>query len=88
MHKTMEGAMKYVLIVAAAIALATPASAHRLSAHDYRSGPHWCAWSAAVACTKWRANGGRYGATVCPPGNMSVSCRRQRREDAQRGGRM
>jgi hypothetical protein len=46
------------------------------------SGVHWCTWSAATVCAKWRQNGGRYDGSVCPPGNMSTSCQRQRREEA------
>jgi hypothetical protein len=37
--------------------------------------PHWCTWSAAKVCTRWRARGGKF---ICPPGNMSMSCRLQR----------
>jgi hypothetical protein len=37
--------------------------------------PHWCTWSAAKVCTTWRARGGKF---ICPPGNMSMSCRLQR----------
>jgi hypothetical protein len=37
--------------------------------------PHWCTWSAAKVCTAWRARGGKF---ICPPGNMSMSCRLQR----------
>jgi hypothetical protein len=53
-----------------------PAPAHRMSSHDYRVA-HWCQWSAATVCTRWRARGGKF---ICPPGNMSMSCRLQRRE--------
>jgi hypothetical protein len=37
--------------------------------------PHWCTWSAAKVCNAWRARGGKF---ICPPGNMSMSCRLQR----------
>jgi uncharacterized membrane protein YhaH (DUF805 family) len=37
--------------------------------------PHWCTWSAAKVCGAWRARGGKF---ICPPGNMSMSCRLQR----------
>jgi hypothetical protein len=57
------------------IALVNTASAHRLTGHDYRSTAHWCTWSAAKVCTAWRARGGTF---ICPPGNMSMSCRLQR----------
>jgi hypothetical protein len=49
-----------------------------------RSGTHWCQWSAATVCGRWRANGGRYPADVCPPGNNSTSCRLQRQQEARR----
>jgi hypothetical protein len=46
--------------------------------HGYVSPrPHWCTWSAAKVCTAWRARGGKF---ICPPGNMSMSCRLQRGE--------
>jgi hypothetical protein len=41
------------------------------------SGVHWCTWSAATVCAAWRARGGKF---ICPPGNMSMSCRLQRRD--------
>jgi hypothetical protein len=62
-------------IVAGALMALQPAQAHRMTAHDYR-GAHWCTWSAAKVCTAWRARGGKY---ICPPGDMSMSCKRQRR---------
>jgi hypothetical protein len=39
--------------------------------------PHWCTWSAAKVCAAWRTRGGKF---ICPPGNMSMSCRLQRGE--------
>jgi len=44
------------------------------------TGVHWCTWSAATVCSKWRARGGKY---ICPPGDMSASCQLQRRTEAQ-----
>jgi opacity protein-like surface antigen len=38
------------------------------------SGQHWCSWSAAKVCTAWRGRGGKF---ICPPGNMSMSCKLQ-----------
>jgi hypothetical protein len=51
-----------------------PAQAHRMTAQDYRAA-HWCTWSAATVCTKWRARGGKFN---CSPDNMSNSCKLQR----------
>jgi hypothetical protein len=45
------------------------------------SGTHWCSWSAASVCAKWRARGGRFN---CAPGNMSQSCQLQRRMETRR----
>jgi hypothetical protein len=75
--------MKLTIAIVAAVALAASiAQAHRMTSHDYRQG-HWCQWSAAVVCSKWRANGGRYPASICPPGSMSSSCRAQRAREAR-----
>jgi hypothetical protein len=46
------------------------------------SGAHWCTWSAAKVCTAWRARGGKY---ICPPGNMSMSCKLQRAAEKRAG---
>ena len=71
-----------LLIVCAAILMAfailRPAQAHRMTGHDYRSTQHWCNWSAASACTRWRARGGKF---ICPPGVQSVGCQDQRRRE-------
>jgi hypothetical protein len=63
------------------IVLTIAASAHRMGGHDYRSTPHWCTWSAATACTRWKARGGKF---VCPPGVNSVGCQDQRRRERLR----
>jgi hypothetical protein len=76
--------MKVPLALSALLVLCAPAQAHRMSGHDYRAGPHWCTWSAASVCAKWRANSGRYAHCDREPGNMSVACKRQRREDGRR----
>jgi hypothetical protein len=47
-----------ILFLLIAFLLVNAASAHRLTGHDYRSTPHWCTWSAASVCAKWRARGG------------------------------
>jgi hypothetical protein len=72
--------MKAILIAAGVLVLCTPAQAHRLTGHDYRSTPHWCTWSAATACTRWKARGGKF---ICPPGSMSVGCQDQRRRERE-----
>jgi hypothetical protein len=64
-----------------AFAILRPAQAHRMTGHDYRSAPHWCNWSAASACTRWRARGGKF---ICPPGVESVGCQDQRRRERTR----
>jgi hypothetical protein len=69
---------KLLMLPCIALCLAVqPASAHRITgAEQLRTGAHWCNWSAATVCTKWRARGGKFN---CTPGNNSVSCRIQRR---------
>jgi hypothetical protein len=76
--------MKCLLLCTATI-LALTASANAQSVvplsdrgrfHGYVGAkPHWCTWSAAKVCTAWRVRGGKF---ICPPGNMSMSCRLQR----------
>jgi hypothetical protein len=73
--------MKAILIAAVVLVLCTPVQAHRLTGHDYRSTAHWCTWSAATACTRWKARGGKF---ICPPGSMSVGCQDQRRRERER----
>jgi hypothetical protein len=51
------------------------AQAHRMTSHDYKQS-HWCNWSAASVCAKWRARGGQF---ICAAGDQSVSCKVQRR---------
>jgi hypothetical protein len=73
------------LLICTATILALTASANAQSVvplsdrgrfHGYVGAkPHWCTWSAAKVCTAWRARGGKF---ICPPGNMSMSCRLQR----------
>jgi hypothetical protein len=73
------------LLLCAATILALTASANAQSVvplrdrgrfHGYVGAkPHWCTWSAAKVCTAWRARGGKF---ICPPDNMSMSCRLQR----------
>jgi hypothetical protein len=48
------------------------------AAYYPRTGMHWCTWSAANVCSAWRAHGGKF---ICPPGNMSTSCRLQRAQE-------
>jgi hypothetical protein len=70
-----------LLLAMLAFVLVSAASAHRLAGHDYRSTPHWCTWSAATACTRWKARGGKF---ICPPGSMSVGCQDQKRRERER----
>jgi hypothetical protein len=73
--------MKLLIVCAAilmAFAILRPAQAHRMTTHDYRSTSHWCTWSAASACARWRARGGKF---ICPPGVQSAGCQDQRRRE-------
>jgi hypothetical protein len=60
-----------------ALTATTPASAHRLSFGEIqRSGSHWCNWSVASTCSRWRANGGKsYGLGCTGPHDMRSGCR-------------
>jgi hypothetical protein len=51
--------------------------AHRLSFGEIqRSGSHWCNWSVASTCSRWRANGGKsYGLGCTGPHDMRSGCR-------------
>ena len=79
----------FALAMVAGALMALPASAQysrnvgrdhgRWDYYGYRT-THWCTWSAATVCSKWRARGGKY---ICPPGDMSASCQLQRRTEAQ-----
>jgi hypothetical protein len=42
-----------------------------------QTGTHWCQWSVAKACTRWRERGGKF---ICPPGVNTASCKFQRGE--------
>ena len=82
--------MKYLLIAAAAIArAATSANAQswgrggaytgaapELNAYYRRgSGTHWCNWSVASTCSRWRANGNKsYGLGCTGPNDMRSGC--------------
>ena len=72
----MRNVMLALAILVGALGALQPAQAHRMTAQDYRAA-HWCSWSAAAVCSKWRARGGKF---ICPPGNMSMSCKLQRGE--------
>jgi hypothetical protein len=66
------------LMVAMLVALfVSTASAHRLTYGEIqRSGSHWCNWSVASTCSRWRANGGRsYGLGCTGPNDMRSGCR-------------
>jgi len=61
-----------------------PVSAHLIRMHEFAAtGQHWCQWSIAKTCTRWR-NGARMN---CPPGSNHSGCVIQRRLDAARGQR-
>jgi hypothetical protein len=85
MKKSLSIAGQIALMIVASIAVfllimaVRPAAAHRMTSHDYRVA-HWCTWSAASVCTKWKARGGKFN---CAPNDMSVSCRDQRRRGIQ-----
>ena len=74
----------FALAMVAGALMALPASAQysrnvgrdhgQWDYYGYRT-THWCTWSAATVCSKWRARGGKY---ICPPGDMSMSCKLQR----------
>jgi hypothetical protein len=55
----------------------TPADAHRLTYGEIqRGGSHWCNWSVAATCSRWRANGGKsYGLGCTGPNDMRSGCR-------------
>jgi len=69
----------FALAMVAGALMALPASAQysrnvgrdhgQWDYYGYRT-THWCTWSAATVCSKWRARGGKY---ICPPGDMSAS---------------
>jgi hypothetical protein len=69
-------AMLAVAVLLVAMAL-RPAHAHRLTYGEIqRSGGHWCNWSVASTCSRWRANGGRsYGLGCTGPNDMRSGCR-------------
>ena len=74
----------FALAIVAGALMALPASAQysrnvgrdhgQWDYYGYRT-THWCTGSAATVCSKWRARGGKY---ICPPGDMSMSCKLQR----------
>jgi hypothetical protein len=67
----------FTAIIMAYVAMTTSAPAHRLSFGEIqRSGSHWCNWSAASTCSRWRANGGKsYGLGCTGPNDMRSGCR-------------
>jgi hypothetical protein len=82
MKRSLGTASLIALLCAAVILIfmaLRPAHAHRMGGIQSarQTGVHWCTWSAATACTRWRNRGGKF---ICPPGVNSMSCRYQRRE--------
>jgi hypothetical protein len=58
-----------ILVYIAILALLTsirPAGAHRINALQQlrATGVHHCTWSAAKACTRWRARGGKFNCAL------------------------
>jgi hypothetical protein len=75
--------MRLVLAIAAfALMLSVqPASARSLTTGDiYRGGAHWCNWSIAKTCTRWRDHGRKsYGLGCTGPNDMRSGCVAQRK---------
>jgi hypothetical protein len=75
---------KYAILASLILACAASAAnaqsrnwSRQVGNESVKQGGHWCQWSAATVCTRWRARGGKF---ICPPGNNSMSCRLQRGE--------
>jgi hypothetical protein len=73
--------MKTLLAAIAIVLVASAANAHRITHGDiYRGGSHWCNWSIAKTCTRWRDNGGKsFGLGCTGPNDMRSGCRAQHR---------
>jgi hypothetical protein len=73
--------MKTLLATAAVLIVITTASAHRITtAEIHRSGKHWCNWSIAATCKRWRDNGNRsYGLGCTGPNDIRSGCVAQRK---------
>jgi hypothetical protein len=78
--------MRKLLLTGVAVLLAfmalRPADAHRITTREiYATGQHWCNWSIAKTCSRWRANGNKsYGLGCTGPNDMRSGC------IAERGG--
>jgi hypothetical protein len=73
---------KFLMLSCFALCLiAQPANAHRITTREiHASGRHWCAWSIASTCTRFRAAGNRsYGLGCTGPNDMRSGCVAQRR---------
>jgi hypothetical protein len=78
--------MKTFLIVSAALLVAAPAFSQSMNAGGRThgappsSGVHWCNWSIAKTCSRWRANGNKsYGLGCTGPNDMRSGCVAERR---------
>jgi hypothetical protein len=68
------------IIAALIIVVLTVAASATSNIGVYRSGVHWCNWSAATSCRWWRANKDRPGAfSFCGPNDMRSRCVAHRR---------
>jgi hypothetical protein len=57
-----------------------PASAHRMTMREHVATGHWCNWSIAKTCSRWRANGNKsYGLGCTGPDDMRSGCIAERR---------
>ena len=75
--------MKKLLLAGTTVLLmATSAYAHRISTQEaFAPGAkHWCNWSIAMTCARWRANGHKsYGLGCTGPNDMRSGCIAERR---------
>jgi len=71
---------KALLAGCAALLMATSADAHRITTREIYATGHWCNWSIAMTCARWRANGHRsYGLGCTGPNDMRSGCVAERR---------
>jgi hypothetical protein len=73
MSRLLLAAIAVVIIASPTRGSATSMSGGISSARQ--TGTHWCQWSVAKACTRWRERGGQF---ICPPGVNTASCQFQR----------
>jgi hypothetical protein len=72
---------KLLLAGTTVLLMATSAHAHRITTREvYATGQHWCNWSIAKTCSRWRANGNKsYGLGCTGPNDMRSGCVAERK---------